>query len=70
MLALISSQLARGVQSGELKDDNQSPLRAQMLFDAYLANYDQAIFQNWTLDALQGRSRDQISILLGGVRRS
>jgi len=41
-----------------------------MLFDAYLANYDQAIFQGWTIDALQGRSRDQIRILLAGVRRS
>ena len=41
-----------------------------MLFDAYLANYDQAIFQGWSLDALKDRSRDQISILLAGIRGS
>ena len=65
----MEEQLARGVANGELSDDNQAPLRTQMLFDAYLANYDQAIFQNWTLEALQERSREQISILLAGVRR-
>ena len=67
---LISEQLDQGVQSGELVDDGHAPLRAQMLFDAYLSNYDQAIFQGWTLEALQTRARDQIRILLAGVRRS
>jgi len=70
LLNLITEQLTKGVQSGELSQDDQIALRTQMLFDAYLANYDQAIFQGWTIDALQGRSRDQIRILLAGVRRS
>ena len=46
-----------------------SALRADMLFDAYLANYDQAIFQGWTLEALKERAGEQIAILLAGVRR-
>ena len=70
MVNLIGAQLERGEQSGELTKGAASPLRTQMLFDAYLANYDQAIFQGWSLDALQARSRDQISILLAGGRRS
>jgi AcrR family transcriptional regulator len=70
LLNLISAQLERGEQNGELTQGAASPLRAQMLFDAYLANYDQAIFQGWTLDALQERSREQIGILLAGARRS
>ncbi|WP_293379298.1 TetR/AcrR family transcriptional regulator [Phenylobacterium sp.] len=70
MLNLISSQLERGVQGGELADGAASPLRTQMLFDAYLSNYDHAIFQGWAPEALQERSRDQIRILLAGVRRS
>ena len=70
LLNLFSEQLTKGVQSGELSQDDQLALRTQMLFDAYLANYDQAIFQGWTLDALQGRARDQIRILLAGVRRA
>jgi len=70
LVDLFAEQLARGVKSGELAQDPDAALRTQMLFDAYLANYDQAIFQGWTLDALQARSRDQIRILLAGVRRA
>ena len=66
---LIAEQLARGARSGELEDDGQAALRTQMLFDAYLSNYEQAIFQGWTIDALQARSREQIAILLAGVRK-
>jgi AcrR family transcriptional regulator len=69
LLGLITTQIERGETSGELAPGAASPLRTQMLFDAYLANYDQAIFQSWTLDALQERSREQIAILLAGVRR-
>lgn len=66
---LIAEQLTRGEQSGELSVGAADPLRTQMLFDAYLSNYDQAIFQGWTIDALESRARDQIRILLAGVRR-
>jgi AcrR family transcriptional regulator len=70
LLNLINGQLERGEQSGELTEGATSPLRSQMLFDAYLSNYDQAIFQGWTPEALQERSREQIRILLAGARRS
>ena len=70
MQSLIAAQLEHGAQTGELTSGAASALRAQMLFDAYLSNYDHAIFQGWTLAALQERSRDQIGILLGGARRS
>ena len=70
LLGLIAEQLARGEQSGELAAGAAEPLRSQMLFDAYLSNYPQAIFEGWTVEALQGRSRDQIRILLAGAKRS
>ena len=70
LLSLIAEQLSQGEARGELAQDNAGPLRAQMLFDAYLSNYDQAIFQGWATEALQARARDQIAILLAGVRRS
>jgi AcrR family transcriptional regulator len=66
---LIVEQLTQAAERGELKADDL-PLRAQMLFDAYLSNYPQAIFEGWTGEALQARSRDQIRILLAGARRS
>lgn len=69
LLGLFAEQLTRGVRSGELSAESDSPLRTQMLFDAYLANYDQAIFQGWTIEALQDRAREQIRILLAGARR-
>ena len=67
---LIAEQLARGVERGELVEDAQAALRADMLFDAYLSNYPQAIFEGWTPEALEARSRDQIRILLAGARRA
>jgi AcrR family transcriptional regulator len=67
---LITEQLAFGVQRGELSQEAEIKLRSQMLFDAYLSNYPQAIFEGWSLDALQARSRDQIRILLAGARKA
>jgi AcrR family transcriptional regulator len=66
--ALIVDQLNQGVERGELSADDLA-LRASMLFEAYLSNFPQAIFEGWTVAALQARSRDQIHILLAGARR-
>ncbi|HEX3700191.1 MAG TPA: helix-turn-helix domain-containing protein [Phenylobacterium sp.] len=66
---LIAEQLTLGMRRGELSQEAEIKLRTQMLFDAYLSNYPQAIFEGWGLEALQARSRDQIRILLAGARR-
>jgi AcrR family transcriptional regulator len=70
MLGVISDQVRKGEESGELVMGAASALRAQMLFDAYLSNFDQAIFQGWTIEALQERANEQIAILLAGARKS
>jgi AcrR family transcriptional regulator len=64
----IVDQLKRAVDGGEIGAADLE-LRAWMLFETYLSNYPQAIFEGWTLEALQDRSRDQIRILLAGVRK-
>ena len=69
VLDLISEQLNLGVERGELSQEAEIKLRTQMLFEAYLSNYPQAIFEGWGLEALQARARDQIRILLAGARR-
>ncbi|WP_297696057.1 TetR/AcrR family transcriptional regulator [Phenylobacterium sp.] len=69
ILELIAEQLALGIDRGELRQEAEIKLRTQMLFDAYLSNYPQAIFEGWSLEALQGRARDQIRIILAGARR-
>jgi AcrR family transcriptional regulator len=61
--------LTSAVERGELSQEAEVKLRAQMLFDTYLSNFPQAIFEGWSLDALQTRARDQIRILLSGARR-
>jgi AcrR family transcriptional regulator len=66
---LITDQLTAAVERGELGQEAEIKLRSQMLFDAYLSNFPQAIFEGWSLDALQARARDQIRILLAGARR-
>ncbi|MFC3067814.1 TetR/AcrR family transcriptional regulator [Phenylobacterium soli] len=69
MHELFTEQLTLAVERGELGQEAEIKLRSQMLFDAYLSNYPQAIFEGWSLDALQARARDQIRILLAGARR-
>jgi AcrR family transcriptional regulator len=69
VLDLISQQLNLGIERGELSQEAEVKLRTQMLFEAYLANYPEAIFGGWSLDALQARLRDQIRVILAGARR-
>lgn len=66
--ALMVETVRAAVDRGELAAEAVE-LRAQMLFETYLSNYPQAIFEGWTLQALEARSRDQIGILLAGARR-
>jgi AcrR family transcriptional regulator len=66
---LIAEQLQFGVERGELSQEAEIKLRTEMLFDSYLANYPEAIFQGWSLDALQAKARDQIRVILAGARR-
>jgi len=66
---LIVAQLDQAVERGELRGADL-PLRAEMLFEAYLSNYPQAIFEGWTVEALRDRARDQIRILLAGARQA
>ena len=66
---LFTEQLNAGIERGELSQEAEVKLRSQMLFDTYLSNFPQAIFEGWSLDALQTRARDQIRIILAGARR-
>ena len=69
IIELIAEQLNLAVDRGELSQESEVKLRSQMLFDAYLSNYPQAIYGGWSLEALQARSKDQIRILLAGAKR-
>lgn len=66
---LITEQVQLGVERGELSQEAEVKLRGEMLFDCYLANYPEAIFLGWSLEALQAKARDQIRVVLAGARR-
>ena len=66
---VFTEMLTAAIERGELSQEAEVKLRAQMLFDTYLSNFPQAIFEGWSLDALQTRARDQVRILLAGARR-
>lgn len=66
---VFGEQLALAVERGDLSQQSEIKLRSQMLMDCFLSNFSQAIFEGWSLDALQARARDQIRILLAGARR-
>lgn len=66
---LVAEQLSLGVERGELSQEAEVKLRTEMLFDCYLANYPEAIFEGWSLEALQAKSKDQIRVILAGARR-
>ena len=68
--ALFAEQLTAAARLGELRSDAELDLRSQMLFDAYLANYVQVIFEGWGLEALRACARDQIKIILAGARKA
>lgn len=66
---LFTEQLALGVERGELSQEAEVKLRSQMLYDCYLANFNEAIFGGWSLEALQAKAKDQIRVILAGARR-
>lgn len=66
---IILEQLTLGVERGELSQEAEVKIRAQMLWDAYAANYRYAIFEGWSSEALLARARDQIRVILAGARR-
>ena len=68
ILGLIGQVLRRGVETGELSKGLDIVLTSEMLWNSYVANYRQAIFDGWLIDALRARIAAQIEVLLGGLQ--
>ena len=67
-LDAVMTALHRGVERGELAKDADLLLLADVLWDAYVANYRRALFDGWSLPQLLERTRKQIALVLGGSR--
>jgi AcrR family transcriptional regulator len=65
----LNDALTRGVETGELKADaEQVRLAAEVLWDAYVSNYRRALFDDWAIDALVERVRQQTQLILASLR--
>ena len=69
VLESLEEVLQAGVDSGELTPSVDVPMLAEMLWDAYLANYRLAVFERYTLDDLTARVRVQATTMLCGFVR-
>lgn len=68
VLATAEEVLRRGVGRGELAKAMDVALVADMIWQAYLANYRLALFDGWDLTRLRNRLSRQIAVLLAGFR--
>jgi AcrR family transcriptional regulator len=65
----LSEVLTSGVETGELKaSPDQIRLAAETLWEAYVGNYRRALFDDWSADRLIERMREQIQLVLAGLR--
>jgi AcrR family transcriptional regulator len=65
----LTEMLSRGVETGQLKaTPDQLRLAAEVLWESYVANYRRALFDDWDADRLIQRMRDQIQLVLAGLR--
>jgi AcrR family transcriptional regulator len=61
--------LEGAAERGEIRNDFDKALLADMMWDTYLANYRRAVFGGWGLEQLNARLENQIGLLLSAVRR-
>ncbi len=67
LLLIVGEVLRDGVREGELRQDIDVRLLSEMVWDAYLANYRKAAYDNWTVETLSARMSDQIDVLLASA---
>ena len=65
-LAVIGEVLRDGVRSGDLKQDVDTRLLSEMIWDAWLMNYRGAAYDGWDEAALSQRLARQLDVILAG----
>jgi AcrR family transcriptional regulator len=65
---LIAKALRAAIGDGQLAVDVDVGLLARMLWDSYLGNFAQAVYDAWPLGRLMGQMRAQIGIVLASAR--
>jgi AcrR family transcriptional regulator len=65
---VVCDVLRDAVQRNELRRSLDVRLVAELLWDAYLANYRRAVYDGWTLETLTTRVTEQVALVLAGLR--
>ncbi|MFN3537395.1 MAG: TetR/AcrR family transcriptional regulator [Brevundimonas sp.] len=67
LLSVIGELLRDGVRSGELKQDVDTRLVGDMVWDSWLTNYRGAAYDGWDQKALSERLSRQLDVILAGA---
>ena len=67
LLSVIGEVLRDGVRSGELKQDVDTRLVGDMVWDSWLTNYRGAAYDGWDEKALSERLSRQLDVILAGA---
>ena len=67
VVAMVSDMLDRASARRELVPGADSRLIAEMLWDAYIANYRRALFDHWSTDQLNAHFSRPMDVILAGV---
>jgi AcrR family transcriptional regulator len=65
---LILQQLRAGVERGELVERHDLRLVATTLWDVFLRSYRRAVFDSWSAEDVQSLLRDQMALVLAGLK--
>jgi hypothetical protein len=69
LLGVVSDILREGAEKGDLRQDFDVKLVAELLWDTYLANYRRAVYDGWGADTLRARLAEQTALVLAGLRK-
>lgn len=65
----IEALLNAAIQRGEVSEALEVALTSEFVWDAYMANFRGAVFEQWTLDDIMRRTRSQLDRILCGYLR-
>ena len=67
ILSVVTDALQAGVGEGELRQDADIRLLAELIYDAFLSNYRRAAYDGWTTAQLSERMAKQVDVILAGA---
>ena len=67
ILSIVTDAVQAGVREGELRQDADVRLLAELIYDAFLANYRRAAYDGWAMAQLTERMGKQVDAILAGA---